>query len=323
MKYNVYITRRIPNSGIDLLKKECNVEINPYDRLLSTTELIEALKDKDGMICTLGDKLNAETLNKLKGLKGIANYAVGYNNIDIQKATELGIPISNTPDVLTKTTAELAWSLLLSVSRRIVETDNIMRNGKWKGWSPLQYLGIGVNNKTLGIIGAGRIGTAMAKMSKGFEMDIVYYDPNVNDILENELKARKLELEDLLKEADFISIHTPLNENTRHLITEKEIRLMKETAFIINTSRGPVIKEKDLVKCLSEKVISGAGLDVYEFEPEPVEGLCELNNVVITPHIGSATSETRDKMGVMAAGNLLAMLKGEKVPNIVNTDVYK
>jgi glyoxylate reductase len=252
----------------------------------------------------------------------IASYAVGYDNIDIIAATKRGIPVSNTPGVLTETTAELAWALLFSVSRRIVEGDTFTRKGKFKGWAPLLMLGQDVSGKTLGVIGTGRIGTAFALKSKGFHMNVLYTDEQKNEQLERELGATKVSLLTLLKEADYISIHVPLTKATYHLIDEKELHLMKKTAVLINTARGPIINEKVLVKALTEQWIFGAGLDVYEKEPEISKELKKLNNVVLQPHTGSGTIETRTKMALIAAENMIIGLKGGIPPNCVNKELF-
>lgn len=324
MGFNVYVTREIPQDGLDILRRECEkVEINPEDRVLSPKELIENVKGRDGVLCLLTDAIDGEAFDAAQRAKIFANYAVGYNNIDISAATKRGIMVTNTPGVLTETTAEMAWALLFSIARKISESDRYTRAGKFKGWAPMLFLGSDVGEKTLGIIGAGRIGTAMAKKSSGFKMKVLYTDAVKNDELESELEAKKVDLEVLLKESDFISVHVPLNSQTTHLIGEREFSLMKSTAYLINTSRGPVVDEKVLVKILQEKRIAGAGLDVYEDEPELKPGLAELDNVILAPHLASATFETRTKMAVMAARNLVAGLKGQKPPNLVNPEVLE
>lgn len=321
MGFNIYITKKIPPKGFELLKKECEtVDYNRLDRGLTKDELIWSLKNRDGVISMLSDTFDKEVIEALPNLKGIANYAVGFNNIDLKSATENKIQVTNTPDVLTKTTAELAWALLFSVARRVVESDKFMRKAKWKGWSPMEYMGSDVSGKVLGIIGAGRIGSAMARMSSGFNMSIIYTAHHTNKELESITGARMVDLETLLKLSDYVSVHVPLTEETHHMITEKQLRMMKPSAYLINTARGAVIKEADLVNCLRDGVIAGAGLDVYEFEPKVTNGLAELDNVVICPHIGSATKETRSNMAVMAVENLLAVLRGHKAPNIVNPE---
>jgi len=319
----IFVTRKIPEPGLELLKKEHTIEVYPHDRLPTKEEIIKGLKGKDGLLCLLSDTIDEEVIKSEPNLKMIANYAVGYNNIDVNIATKRGIPVSNTPGILTDTTAEMAWALLFSVARRTVEGDSFTRAGKFKGWAPMLMLGQDVSNKTLGIIGAGRIGTAFALKSKGFNMNVLYVDNRLNETLENELGAKKVDLPFLLKESDFISLHVSLNTSTYHMISEKELKRMKKNAVLINTSRGAVIDEQALVKALKEKWIFGAGLDVYEHEPEISDELKKLDNIILQPHSASATIETRTNMAIMAAENMIAGLKGEIPPNCVNTEVFK
>lgn len=319
----VFATRKIPEPGLDLLKKHHDIEVFPYDRIPTKKEIINGLKNKDGLLCLLSDPIDRDVINSEPKLKMIASYAVGYDNIDVKAATDRSIPVSNTPGVLTEATAEMAWALLFSVARRIVEADSFTRAGKFNGWGPMLMLGQDATNKTLGIVGAGRIGTAVALKSKGFNMNVLYYDSRINEKLEEELGAKKVDLTKLLKKSDFVSIHVPLIDSTHHLISEEELKIMKKTAVLINTSRGPVVDEKALVKALQEKWIFGAGLDVYEHEPKVTEELKKLDNVVLQPHSASATFETRTKMAIMAAENIVAGLKGEIPPNCVNPEVFK
>ena len=318
----VFVTREIPTPGLDLLRKEFTVSVNPYDRVLSKEELMKSVQGKDGLLCLLTDQVDRDVIYAEPKLKMIASYAVGYDNIDVSAATERGIPVSNTPGVLTETTAELAWALLFSVARRIVEGDSFTRTGQFKGWAPLLMLGQDVTNKTLGIIGAGRIGTAFALKSKGFDMNVIYTDEQRNEQLERELGAKKVPLPKLLKESDYVSIHVPLMKATHHLIGEKELKMMKKTAVLINTARGPIIDEAALIKALKEHWIFGAGLDVYEKEPEISRELKSLDNVVLQPHTGSGTIETRTKMALIAAENLIEGLKGNIPPNCINKEVF-
>ena len=322
-KPKIYITRLIPQEGIELLQESCDVEINPHDRPLTREELLEKVQGRDGILCLLTDKIDAEVYEAARGAKGFANYAVGYDNIDVPEATKRCLPISNTPGVLTDATAEMAWALLFAVSRRIIESDTFMRSGQWEGWGPLQFIGGDVSGKTLGIIGAGRIGTAMALKSRGFDMKVLYTDAFRNEILEQQLQAEKVDLETLLETSDFVSVHVPLMPETRHLLGMKEFAMMKETAYLINTARGPIVNEAELVEALKTGEIAGAGLDVYEKEPLMAEGLKDRVNVVVTPHTASATISSRGGMARIAAENLLAMLKGEKAQNCVNPEVYK
>jgi glyoxylate reductase len=322
MSMKIFVTRKIPELGLELLRKHFEVEVYPHDRVPSKEEIIKGLQGKDGLLCLLSDSIDKDIIHSEPRLKMIANYAVGYNNIDVKTATEKCIPVSNTPGVLTDTTAEMAWALLFSVARRIVESDKFTRAGKFKGWGPMLMLGQDVTNKTLGIVGAGRIGTTFALKSKSFNMGVLYVDEKANETLEWELEAKRVDLPKLLKKSDFVSLHVPLLDSTYHLIGKKELKMMKKTAILINTSRGPIIDEQALVKALQEGWIFGAGLDVYEHEPEISDELKKLDNVVIQPHSASATVETRTKMAVMAAENMIAGLKGEIPPNCVNKEVF-
>ncbi len=319
----VFVTRKIPEPGLEILRKKFEIEVNPYDRALSKEEIIKGLKGKDGLLCLLTDSIDADVINSEPKLKMISSYAVGYNNIDVKAATKRGIPVSNTPGVLTDATSDMAWALLFSVARRIVEADKFTRAGKFKGWGPMLMHGQDVTNKTLGVVGAGRIGTAFALKSKGFNMNVLYVDEKKNETLEKEVNAKKVTFDEILKKSDFISLHVPLIPSTHHLIGEKELKMMKKNAILINTSRGPVVDEQALVFALKEKQIFGAGLDVYEHEPEITEELKKLDNVVLQPHSSSATIETRTKMAVMAAENMVAGLKGEIPTNCVNKEVFK
>lgn len=324
MREKVFVTRRIPQPGLDLLEKQFDVIVNPYNRVLSRKELMKGVKGADALLCLLTDTIDAEVMSVNPKLKIIANYAVGYNNIDVAEATKRKIPVTNTPGVLTDTTADLTWALLLSIARRTPEGDRFTRIGKFKGWDPMLLLGSDVYKKTLGIIGFGRIGYAVAKRAIGFDMRVLYYDINrVNPEIEKEVKAEFTSFENLLRESDFISIHTLLTKETTHLIGEKAFSLMKKNAYIINAARGPIIDEKALVKVLKEKRIAGAALDVYEYEPKLAQGLSKLNNVVLLPHLGSATIETRTKMAVIAAENIVARINGKTPPSIVNPEVLK
>jgi len=321
-KANVYVTRMIPQAAIDLLNEKFDVEVNPEDRVLSHEELLEKVKGRDAVLCLLTDTINAGVYEAAgPGCKIFANYAVGYNNIDVAEATKRGVIITNTPGVLTDATADIAWALLFAASRRIVESDKFLREGKFKGWGPMMFLGRDITGRTLGLIGSGRIGSNFAKKSKGFEMKILYYDIARNTEFEADTGAEFVSLERLLAESDFVSIHVPLTPDTKHLISKKEFKMMKKTAVLINTSRGPVIDEKALVEALKNGDIWGAGLDVFENEPELEPGLAELDNVVIVPHIASATIDTRTNMGLIAARNIIAVLEGRKPETCVNPEV--
>jgi len=320
----VFVTRRIPEEGIRLLERECEeVEVYQYDRIPSKKEIINGLKGKDALLCLLTDRIDREVISSNPNLKVISNYAAGYDNIDVDEATKRGIVVTNTPDVLTNATAELAWALLFAVARRVVEGDKFTREGRFKGWSPTLLLGKELSGKTLGVIGAGRIGTAFALKAKCFNMKVLYFNRSRNEVLEDKLGAKKVDLDTLLRESDFISIHLPLTKETYHLIDYDKICMMKRDAIIVNTARGAIIKEGDLVKALREKRIFGAGLDVYEKEPKITDELKNLENVVLLPHIGSATLETRTKMSILAAENLVKALRGERPKYCVNPEVFR
>lgn len=319
---NVYVTRRIPQPGLDILTENCSsVEVNPDDRVLSRQELLAAVRGRDAILCLLTDTVDAAVLDAARGCKIFANYAVGYNNIDLAAATERGIAVTNTPGVLTDATADLTWALLFAAARRVAEGDRFTRTGRFKAWSPMLFLGADISGRTLGIVGAGRIGTAVALRARGFRMRVLYFDKNQNEALEQAVGAERVELDDLLRQADFVSVHVDLNPTTRHLIGRRELALMKPTACLVNASRGPVVDEAALVESLRAGEIAGAGLDVYENEPELAPGLTELPNVVLLPHLGSATIGTRARMATLAATNLVAMVRGERPPNIVNPEV--
>ncbi|MFT9498234.1 2-hydroxyacid dehydrogenase [Anaerosolibacter sp.] len=323
-KPKVLVTREIPGEAIQLLKEYCDVEMNPYDREMTRKELLERVAGKDGVLCLLTNTIDEEVLDAAgKQCKIFANYAVGYNNIDISGATKRGIAVSNTPGVLDNATADLAWALLFAVSRRIVEGDTFVREGRFTAWSPTLLLGRDISGKTLGIIGAGRIGSNFGRKAKAFDMKILYTATRPNQVFEEETGGKFVNKDTLLKESDFISVHVPLSPATKHYIGEREFDMMKRTAVLINTSRGPVIDENALVQALKEKKIWGAGLDVFENEPELAAGLTQLENVVIVPHVGSATIETRVKMGIMAVQNIIQALQGEIPPNCINPEVFQ
>jgi len=324
MKPKVFVTRKLPEKALEMIRAECDMEINPHDRVLTKEEIISGVSGKDGLLCLLTDEIDEEIIDSGKNLRIIANYAVGYNNIDVGVATERKIPVTNTPGVLTDTTADMAWALIFAIARRVVEADKFTKEGKYKGWGPMMFLGGDIYGKTLGVVGLGRIGKSVVKRAKGFDMRVLYFDAfRADEKVEEELGIEYVSLEELLKESDFVSIHVPLLPSTHHLIGEKELLMMKKTAYLINNSRGPVIDEEALVKALRDKEIAGAALDVFENEPELSPGLADLENVVLTPHISSASIETRTKMAVMAAENLLAGLKGMRPPNIVNPEVLE
>jgi len=314
----VYITRKIPEEGILKLQEHFDVEVNELDRDLTYEELKEKIKGKDAVLCLLSDKIDSELMDVEPRVKIFANYAVGYNNMDLEAAKKRKIFLTNTPDVLTDATADMAWSLLFATARRVSEGDRFVRAGRFKSWSPELLLGQDITGKTLGIVGAGRIGQAFGKRGKAFNMNILYYNRTRKEDFEKLTGAKYVTFEELLKESDFISLHTPLTHETKHLISDNEFKSMKKNAILINTSRGPVVDEKALVRALKNRIIWGAGLDVYENEPLVEEELKSLENVVLCPHLGSATYSTRRRMAEMAAENIIAALKGKIPPNCIN-----
>ncbi len=314
----IFLTRRLPEEGMERLEGFTDdFSVFSHNRPIKENELIENIGDVEGLLSLLTDPVTKKVIDSGKRLKIIANYAVGYDNIDVEYAKERGILVTNTPGVLTDATAELAWALLFTCARRIVEADAFTREGKFCGWSPTLLLGMGFKNKVLGIVGAGRIGTAFGLKGIGFGMRVLYFDRHKNEVLESRLKAEKTTLDKLLVTSDFVSLHIPLDRETHHLIAEREISLLKPSAIIINTSRGAVIDERALINALKEKRIGGAGFDVYEDEPAVHPALMKLKNVILLPHIGSATYEARNRMAVMAVENLTAGLEGRTPPNLV------
>lgn len=320
----VLITREIPEAGVDLLKEHPDIEIDMRcGPPLSAEEMKKALKGVDAIIPVIPDEITADIIKAGDKLKIIAAYSVGYDHIDIEAATRQKVYISNTPGDLTESVAEHAFALMVAVGRRIVEADKFVRQGDYKYWDPMIFLAPQFSGKTLGIVGFGRIGKHLAKMTKnGLNMDILYKDIKRSEDAEKELGAKFVEMDELLEHSDVISLNCNLSEETRHLIGEKELRKMKPFAYIINTARGPIINEAALVTALEEEWIAGAGLDVFEGEPKLHEGLAELDNVVLTPHIASATREARIQMARMAAENVIDVLIENKAPeNIVNKDL--
>lgn len=323
MKPPVLITRELPQQAFDLLHEACEVQFDPTDRHLSPEELCRAVAGKAGLICLITDRIDAGVLEAGTDLKVVSNVAVGYDNIDVQAATERGIVVTNTPGVLTETTADLVWALLLGIARRIPEADRYVRAGQWHEWKLMLMAGRDVYGQTLGIVGMGRIGQAVARRAQGFGMRILYHNRRrVDSTLEDELGATWTDLPTLLQEADFVSLHTPLSPETTHLIGEAELRLMRPTSYLINTARGVVVDEQALIRALQEQWIAGAALDVFEHEPHVPSDLQRLENVVMVPHIGSASVATRTKMAVIAAQNLVAAVHGERPLHVVNPEVY-
>ncbi|MHA1799272.1 MAG: 2-hydroxyacid dehydrogenase [Candidatus Helarchaeota archaeon] len=316
MKSKILVTRFLFKEEMDLLCNELSdheIIINKKDGSLSRTELKHHLKDAAGVLSTLRNKLDKEILSEARNLKVISNFAVGFNNIDIEFARKKNIIVCNTPDVLTDATADLTMVLILTVARRIIEAENYLRSGLWKGWRPNLLLGTDLRNKTLGIIGLGRIGTAVAIRAKAFGMNLAYYSRTRKLDLEEKIGIRFLEFDELLRKSDFVSLHVPLTPETTTIIGKREFNLMRKTAFIINTSRGSVINEADLIQAIKNKDIAGAGLDVHVHEPIKMENeLLKLKNVVLLPHIGSATIETRQKMAEIAVKNLILAIRGKE-----------
>jgi len=316
------VSRLIPQPGIDLLKSYADVEVNEADVPLTAEELQRQAASSDGLVTLLTDRIDGAVLGSGERLRIVANVAVGYDNIDVQAATEQGIVVTNTPGVLTDTTADFAWALLMSIGRRIVEGDRYLRQGRYTGWGIQLLLGGDIHGATLGIVGMGRIGQGMAERAKGFNMRVLYYDeyrPPAER--EAELGVTFVDLDTLLSESDFVTIHTPLTPETHHLIDAAALDRMKSTAYLINTSRGPCVDEAALAQGLRDGVIAGAALDVFEAEPEVQPELLDLENVILTPHIASASVATRTRMATMAAENCIESLEGRRPPNIVNPEV--
>lgn len=313
----LYTTRLLPQPVLDAISGRYRLLAEPTDLSPTEDDLCRGFAEAQAVICTLTDRIDASLLSHVTKLKVIANYAVGYNNIDLPAATQHNIIVTNTPDVLTDATADLTWALLLALTRRVVEGDVWVRTGHWPGWTPTQMLGADVSGKTLGIIGMGRIGQAVATRAAGFRMSVIY--AGRQSIAGPPGSSWTwCPLDEILAESDFLSLHVPLTEATHHLIDRRKLALMKPTAFLINTSRGPVIDEDALVSALEGKTIAGAGLDVYEQEPVVPVRLMSLPNVVLLPHLGSATRETRVRMGLICLDNIAAVLGGRPAPNRVN-----
>ncbi len=325
----VFVTREIPSKGLEMIREYYEVEVwteytpPPYEVLL------EKARQADALVTLLTDKVDCNLLRQAEKLRIVSQYAVGFDNIDVECATRLGIYVTNTPGVLTEAVADFTWGLILAITRRIVEADKFVRTGEWHrtgtGWHPLMMLGTEVHGKTLGILGMGRIGRAVARRAKGFGMRIIYYDVyRLPREMEEELGAQYVDLETLFRESDILSIHTPLTPQTRHLVNEERLRLMKKSAVLINTARGAVVDTEALVRALREGWIAGAALDVFEQEPLPPDHpLTKLDNVVLAPHLASGTWETRTAMAELVARNLIAFYKGEVPPTLVNKEVVE
>ncbi len=329
-KPRVFVTRQIPEKGLKMISEYYDVHVWPEYTAPPYEVLLEEAKKSDALVTLLTDKVDCRLIEESQPrLRIIAQYAVGYDNIDLECAIKHGVYVTNTPGVLTDAVADFTWGLILAVTRRIVEADEFVRSGKWyesgTGWHPIMLLGFEVTGKTLGIIGMGRIGRAVAERAKGFRMKILYYDKRRLPPEEEErLGAKYVDLDTLLRESDIVSLHTPLTPETYHMIGERELRLMKPTAYLVNTARGKVVDTEALVKALREGWIAGAALDVFEQEPLPPDHpLTKFRNVVLAPHIASATTETRTRMAEIVAENLIAFYKGEIPPTLVNKEVVK
>ena len=313
MASHVFVTRPLPAPGIDLLNDSgFDVRSNPEDRPLSREELLAGVREANALICMLSDRIDVELLDSAPALKVIANYAVGFDNIDVGGARKRGIEVTNTPGVLTEATADLAWALLLAAARNLGAGERMVRAGEWTGWGPMQLLGEPLQGRTLGIVGMGAIGQAVARRGKGFGMEIVYFNRNrVSPEIESSLGAEFVSFDQLLRRSDFLSLHAPLNEHSRHLFNQQTFQLMKSTAVLVNTARGALIDEVELVAALRDGRLAAAGLDVYEFEPKITEGLLGLDNVVLAPHLGSASTLARGDMVRLCCENVSAVLAGK------------
>jgi len=322
-KPKVFITRVIPEKGLEIVREYCDVDLWPYELPPTRAELMEHLRGVDGLLCLLTDRIDGEVMDESgPQLKVISNHAVGFDNIDVPAATARRIPVGNTPDVLTDATADFAFALMMAVARRVNEAERYVHAGQWKTWGPMTLLGVDIQGATLGLVGFGRIGKAVARRALGFDMRVLYYDPSEKKS-DPDLRATSVDFETLLEQSDFISLHTPLTPDTRHLIDSEALAKMKPNAVLVNTARGPIVDPEALYEALKEHRIFGAGLDVTDPEPLPLDSpLLTLENIVIAPHIASASTASRSKMSWMAAQNLIAGLKGERLPNCVNPKVY-
>jgi lactate dehydrogenase-like 2-hydroxyacid dehydrogenase len=324
MKPHVLVTKRIYKEAVEYLGQHAEVDYENTDDGMPADELAARLRGKQAVVAQLTDKFTPAVVDSLAGLRAVCNVAVGFDNIDIAAATRRGILVTNTPDVLTDTTADLAFALLLAAARRLVEGHHFVHSGKWTKWRIDLLVGQDVHHRTLGIFGMGRIGRAVAKRAAGFSMRVLYYDPvRAPEEVEKALQLQLATPEQVLRESDFVSLHVPLSAETRHLIRAEQLRMMKPTAMLINTSRGLVVDEAALAQALKERVIAGAGIDVYEREPVVDPLLLQLENVALTPHVGSGTVDTRLKMCMMAVQNAVAAVSGRRPPNLVNPEAWR
>lgn len=324
MKPKVLVTREVFDETLEYLAQHCEVESNQEDRPFTPEELARRLADKDGVMCCLTDRIDARLIERCPRLKIVANIAVGYNNIDVPALTARGTMATNTPGVLDDSTADLAWALMLAAARRLTEVESYIRAGQWTGWRLKQWLGVDVHHATLGIFGMGRIGQAIARRAAGFEMQVLYCNrrPVAREI-EERLNARYVTKDELLERSDFVVLQVPYTPETHHMIGAAELKKMKRTAILINSTRGGVVDDAALVEALRDGTIRGAGLDVFENEPDLHPGFLELKNVVLSPHIGSSTEATRRAMAMTAAKNLVAALSGATPPNLINPEVRR
>lgn len=322
MQPKVYVTRRIPESGIALLQESCDVEIWDSDDVVPRDRFLAAVADRDAVLCLLTEKIDAETLSVAKNAKIFANMAVGFDNIDVPECTKRGVMASNTPGVLTDTTADFAFTLLMAAARRIREGHEFVHAGKWETWGPLLLMGQDIHHATLGLVGLGRIGTEMARRGQGFSMRVLYNDVVRREDLEQELGLEYADFDTVLRESDFVSLHVPYMPETHHLISTDELAKMKQSAVLINTARGPIVDPAALYTALSSGEIWAAGLDVTDPEPIPMDDpLLTLDNCLVAPHIASASFQTRNDMSELAANNILAALAGERPPTILNPEL--
>ncbi|HKW93121.1 MAG TPA: D-glycerate dehydrogenase [Methylomirabilota bacterium] len=321
---SILISRLLPEAAVALARSRAHVDAYDTDAAMPRAELLARLKGKQGLICVISEAIDEALLAACPDLRVVSNVAVGYNNVDVAACTRRGIVVTNTPDVLTDTTADFAWTLLMATARRLAEADRYVREGRFQQWEYMLLLGGDIHGKTLGVVGFGRIGRAMARRARGFGMRVLYQDAVAADAAtEQDLGATRTDLATLLRESDFVTLHTPFLPETRHLMNAETLRTMKKTAYLINAARGPVVDEEALVRALKEGWIAGAGLDVFEQEPRVHPGLIALPNVVLAPHIASASFETRLKMATLAVENCLAVLEGKTPPTPVNPEVLK
>jgi glyoxylate reductase len=320
----VYVTRPLPEPGTTLLRRAgLRVDQHEHDRPPSRDELLRHAAGKQALLCMLTESVDAALLDAVPTLRVVANLAVGYDNVDIGAATDRGVVVTNTPDVLTEATADLTWALILAAARRLVEGDALVRSGVWDGWSPTQLLGWPVHARTMGVVGMGKIGTAVARRARGFGMSVLYHNRRPDPVAESVLSAKFVDLDRLLREADVVCIHAPLTDSTRHLIDARALELMRPSALLVNTSRGAIVDESALVEALRSGAIAAAALDVFEGEPSLAAGLTELPNVVLAPHIGSATVDARSAMVRLCSENIVAVLSGDRPITPVNPDVLR